>query len=61
MMLLGISLKPLDANGGLTQYVRDAVGRVTRIISAAGRFTDYTYDTCGRLVTESVGLMSLCG
>lgn len=52
----GNIVEALDANGGLTQYMRDTAGRVTRIISAAGRFTDYTYDTCGRLVTESVGL-----
>lgn len=52
----GNIVEALDANGGLTRYVRDAAGRVTRIISAAGRFTDYTYDTCGHLVTESVGL-----
>lgn len=53
---VGNIVEALDANGGLTQYMRDTAGRVTRIISAAGRFTDYTYDTCGRLVTESVGL-----
>ena len=52
----GNIVEALDANGGLTRYVRDAAGRVTRIISAAGRFTDYTYDTCGRLSSERVGL-----
>ena len=26
------------------------------LFSAAGRFTDYTYDTCGRLSSERVGL-----
>ena len=52
----GNIVEALDANGGLTRYVRDAAGRVTRVISAAGRFTDYTYDTCGRLSSERVGL-----
>ena len=45
----GNPVQVLDAEGGLSRYEHNGSNQMVRMISPAGRVTEYSYDACGRL------------
>ena len=46
---VGNPVEVLDAEGGLSRYEYNGSNQMVRMISPAGRVTEYSYDVCGRL------------